>query len=148
MIHHDILIRPAALHDAPALSALLPELGYELSAERLTDKLARFAASANEGVFVAERDSIVIGLISLHVLEFFHDDGNLGRITALVVTEAGRGLGVGAALVAAGETWCAARGVTHMEVTSSEYRIAAHPFYEACGYAVIKQRFVKTLPVA
>ncbi|GGP24011.1 GNAT family N-acetyltransferase [Silvimonas iriomotensis] len=138
-------IRPATLTDADAISALLPQLGYRLSAARLNDKLTRFATSANDGVLVAERDGELLGLISMHALEWLHADGNLGRITALVVAESGRGQGTGAALVHAAETWFTAHGVTHVEVTSSEHRTAAHQFYEACGYAVIKQRFVKTL---
>ncbi|MBB5191396.1 GNAT superfamily N-acetyltransferase [Silvimonas terrae] len=140
-----VRIRPAVPTDAAAISALLPQLGYELAPERLADKLSRFAASTNDGVLIAERNGELLGLISMHALEFFHADGNLGRITALVVAESGRGQGIGTALIHAAESWFLARGVTHAEVTSSEHRTAARQFYESCGYAVIKQRFVKNL---
>jgi ribosomal protein S18 acetylase RimI-like enzyme len=63
----------------------------------------------------------------------------------LVVAEAARGAGIGAALVAEAETRLAARGCGLVEVTSNIKRLRAHGFYEKLGYERTSYRFAKLL---
>jgi ribosomal protein S18 acetylase RimI-like enzyme len=138
-------IRPVQSCDASALAPLMQQLGYTTSAAVMVERIACFADRADDLALVAEFDGVVVGCIGLHVLDLFHAPVRLGRITALVVDERCRGQGVGAALVAAGEAWLAARGCGRIELTSNISRVDAHRFYQGLGYANESLRFVKYL---
>ena len=63
----------------------------------------------------------------------------------MVVAEAERGRGIGAALVAEAERRLGARGCGLVEVTSNQKRLRAHAFYEKLGYERTSYRFFKPL---
>jgi ribosomal protein S18 acetylase RimI-like enzyme len=73
----------------------------------------------------------------------FHQKGNSGRITSLVINQNQRGLGIGKQLVAQAEAFFKSCDCIKSEVTSSDYRKAAHAFYESCGYERDVRRFIK-----
>jgi GNAT superfamily N-acetyltransferase len=95
-------------------------------------------------ILVAERDSRVVGLLTLHSTPSLHRTPD-GRITALVVDESARDGGVGGALVREAESICRSWGCGRMEVTSSIDRADAHRFYEMLGYRETRKRFRKPL---
>lgn len=136
-------IRSAVAADAAAIAGLMGQLGYEASEALVVRKLAILAAHAGDSVLLAEVDGCVAGVISLHVLELFHAEGRIGRITALVVDAGQRGRGVGEALVAAADRFFTGQGCVRAEVTSGDHRPAAHAFYAAQGYAPDERRFLK-----
>ncbi|WP_235195286.1 GNAT family N-acetyltransferase [Pseudomonas brassicacearum] len=94
-------------------------------------------------MLLAQDGENIVGVISLHVLELFHQPGRLGRITSLVVDDNFRGQGVGAKLVAAADAFFTSQLCIRAEVTSSDHRIEAHTFYQRLGYAADERRFVK-----
>lgn len=132
------MIREAAPQDAPAIAVLIATLGYKVSE---TDVRARLA---NAGALVADEDGVV-GVITTSVMTVLHRPKPVGRISMLVVAEACRGAGIGAALVAEAEKRLAARGCGLVEVTSNRKRERAHTFYERLGYERTSWRFARTL---
>ncbi|MEU3624049.1 GNAT family N-acetyltransferase [Amycolatopsis coloradensis] len=128
-------IRPALTADAPAVTALLAELGYPDNSEAdVRRRLERWSCHPEGAALVAESDGTVVGVVAVVVIPLFEKEGAAGRIVALVVNETQRGTGVGRELVAAAETEALRWGCTAMEVTSSRHRTGAHAFYRARGY--------------
>jgi ribosomal protein S18 acetylase RimI-like enzyme len=140
-----LLIRDARPDDAPALAALLAELGYPAPAAVIAGRLDAMLG-AGEAVLVATRDGEPpLGLLTVHVTPVLHRPTPVGRLTALIVSERARGQGVGRALVRAAERVLAAQGCALVEVTSNRRRTDAHAFYERLGYEVTSLRFGKSV---
>ncbi len=138
-------VRPAAEADADVLALLVTQLGYLSDAAQVLARLRRLAGNPDIRALVAEREGRVIGMVGLMVFPAFHRDGLHGYITSLVVDEALRGGGAGAALLAAAEAWFAERGVTKVTLTTASHRERAHGFYERLGYEFNGRRYVKNL---
>ena len=96
-------------------------------------------------VLVAELGSTVVGCLSTSVMRVLHRPAPVGRISMMVVDEAVRGRGIGAALVRAAEEGLAAQGCYMVEVTSNVRRTEAHRFYERLGYERTSVRLAKEL---
>ncbi|UUV34317.1 GNAT family N-acetyltransferase [Amycolatopsis roodepoortensis] len=128
-------IRHARPTDAPAVTALLTELGYPDNDETdVRGRLERWARHPEGAAFVAEADGTVVGVVAVVAIPLLERPGSGGRIVALVVDETRRGSGIGRELVAAAEAEALRWGCDTMEVTSSRHRTAAHAFYRARGY--------------
>ena len=97
--------RPATQADAGQIASLLGQLGYPASSESVSAKLHLLAGNPHDAVFVAEIAGRLAGVVSLHVLELFHAEGRLGRITSLVVDSAHRGKGTGRRLLQAADEY-------------------------------------------
>ena len=137
-------IRSATLSDADQIGALLDELGYKTTNETLQSQMPTYLQDPKSAIFVAEMSSQQLtGLISGHLLPLLHQPGNLGRITAMVVSENSRGAGVGRKLVEKLESWFRKNNCSRFEVTSGDHRIGAHRFYEGFGYQLDERRFLK-----
>ena len=121
----------------------MAELGYPTTPEALTKRIAAMAQYPGDGTLVAEVEGRIVGLVAFHSFPMLHRPGRLGRITALVVSAAVRGRGVGSQLLSAAESHLCANGCARLEVTSGEQRSDAHRFYVARGYHEQRVRFVK-----
>jgi GNAT superfamily N-acetyltransferase len=143
-MHPSIQIRVATVRDSDRISLLIRELGYAMSPQQLRQKLIVMQESRADRVLVAVSGEELPGCISLHAMPLFHAEGNLGRITALVVSEQQRGRGVGHALILQAHQWFEAAHCTRFEVTSGDQREHAHRFYERHGYARHGQRLLQT----
>lgn len=137
-------LRHARPADADPLRVLLQQLGYVMDTGPLAERLAQFAIDASSPVWVAEQDGRLVGCIACHLTPTLHQHEPLGRITALVVDESLRGMGIGKALVREADRFFRSQGCRAAELTSSDHRTAAHAFYEARGYRIDKRRFLKT----
>jgi ribosomal protein S18 acetylase RimI-like enzyme len=141
-----LTIRDAKLIDAPALAALMCELGYETSNVEMHSRLQTILSNASYSTIVAEVDDKLCGMIgTLTHASHEHNDPS-GKIIALVVSRQQRRSGVGRTLVAAAEKDFARRNVSRVTVTTRFERKAAHQFYEALGYPRTGFRFAKNLP--
>ena len=136
-------IRDARPGDAEAIAALLDQLGYEVTAADARKRLAALR-KVGQPPLVADRGG-VIGCLTWHVTPVIHRPRPVGRITMLVVAEAERGAGIGAALVEAAEARLRDEGCGLVEVTSNVKRMRAHAFYERLGYERTSYRFAKLL---
>jgi len=140
-----LTIRDAKLSDAPALAALMCELGYKTSNVEMDSRLQAILGNASYSTIVAEIDNKLCGMIgTLTHASHEHNDPS-GKIIALVVSRRQRRSGVGRALIAAAENDFARRNVSRVTLTTRFERKAAHQFYEALGYSRTGFRFAKNL---
>ncbi|HZP67391.1 MAG TPA: GNAT family N-acetyltransferase [Rudaea sp.] len=136
----EVVIRHAALDDAPALAELSGELGYPATPDEMRQRLpALLGATAT--VFVAEAEGRVVGWIGVN-LEPALTHAPSAIINGLVVAADRRGSRVGAQLLAAAEAWAAAAGVDDIRVRSNVSRERAHRFYLREGYVERKRQAV------
>jgi GNAT superfamily N-acetyltransferase len=93
-------------------------------------------------VFVSEEAGGVIGFARAYVMEIppVVIETTFGYLSDLVVDEAARGRGIGAALVGACHEWLRAMGVRHVEVNVSVRNPEAREFYEGRGYVPFVDR--------
>ena len=138
------MIRRAREGDAAALVLLIGQLGYHAGAGEVVERLIAMEAEGRV-VLVAELDGRVVGCLSTSVMRVLHRPAPVGRISMMVVDEALRSRGIGAALVRAAEDALAAQGCYMVEVTSHQRRTEAHRFYEQLGYERTSVRLAKEL---
>ena len=140
-----IEIREAREEDVECISDLMTELGYELSASGVANRLAEYEATGGR-VWVALVGARVVGFLSFHLITYFHAEGRAGRITAMCVASEHRRSGVGHQLMQCMEKFAEGLGCDRVEVMSGDHRKdEAHRFYEAEGYGLSHRRFLKKL---
>ena len=136
-------VREANAGDIDALAALMTELGYPVSAATLGLRLRKMPPS--HCTFLAELDGAVAGFVGCSALEIYESDNPVGWIMALSVAKRFWRRGVGRALLARIEQWCAENGISDIRVHSGEHRTDAHAFYKACGFEHTGRRFKKAV---
>jgi len=88
-----MLIKKAQITDLNAMANLLLQLGYSATEAQLQQYLDD--PKRSDEIYLAESEGAVVGFDSLIFFDYFSSQQHICRITALVVTEASRGLGVG-----------------------------------------------------
>ncbi|MGN6314050.1 MAG: GNAT family N-acetyltransferase [Rhodanobacteraceae bacterium] len=137
-----IRIREASPAEAEALACLSAQLGYPADAEAIVRRLRQIGAHGVGLVLVAEEaGGKIAGTAHVHA-EYSMVDEPKAHLADLVVDEASRGRGVGAALLRACEAWARERGLSRMRVNSNVIRERAHRFYLREGYAENKRQAV------
>jgi GNAT superfamily N-acetyltransferase len=131
-------IRPARLGDVEGIATLMMQLGYEVAAGEISERLRR--QEERRAVFVAARGRDVVGWVAVCTDEPFVE-GFGGHLEGLIVDDAVRSRGIGAELIEAAEAWARSRGCTEMRVQSNVVRARAHAFYKRHGYATIKSQY-------
>jgi GNAT superfamily N-acetyltransferase len=140
-----IKIRNACLDDAAATARLVTQLGYATTDLEMKERLGGILPEPNYMTFVAEHEAEVVGMLGVGVFRYYERNGVYGRLLTLVVDEKRQRRGIGAALVAAGESWLRERNAKAVIVNSGKHRAEAHRFYENLGYLETGVRFVKGL---
>ena len=140
-----IVVRDARQGDAEAIAQLLGELGYPNNPEFALTKIKKMSGRRRDRILVAEKKSVVVGVLSLHIMPLLHKKGDLCRVSALVITQEKRGQYIGCRLMEMAETYARANNCIIMEVTSGDQRLDAHSFYNKIGYSRSSQRFIKSL---
>ena len=137
---------PVHVRDATAaVAALLTELGHPTRAADVPARLDAIRAERGLALLAVDDDGRAFCFLSAAHHAVVHAAGPVALITALVVTAAARGRGVGRALVAAAPDWARRAGCVRITVTSGEHRADAHAFYPACGMPDTGRRFAATL---
>jgi ribosomal protein S18 acetylase RimI-like enzyme len=115
-----------------ALERLLPQLSgapASMTVERLAQVLAQPAMT----LLVARDDhGEIVGTASVVIVASV--GGWVARLEDVVVDEAARGQGIGAALTTAAIDLARARGVGGLDLTSSPFREAANRLYQRLGF--------------
>jgi GNAT superfamily N-acetyltransferase len=139
-------IRVARPADADAIAALTKQLGYDVTAASVADKLSRMLARSDQQFFVAEHDGRPVGWVHTVIWEYLDAD-RFVVIGGLVVDAECRKQGIGRQLMARAEEWALSQGCSIVRLWSSAVRTEAHRFYERIGYVNIKTQysFVKPL---
>ena len=133
-------IRPLDFTDVHAIAALLPDLGYQATAEQLVRRLGGLREWPDQEAFVAVADGVIVGLCHVQGVRLLASDGYV-EIQALVVSAACRGQGIGRQLVAHACEWAFARGYERVRLRSGVQREAAHAFYEHLGFEKAKASY-------
>ncbi|MGH7338439.1 MAG: GNAT family N-acetyltransferase [Myxococcota bacterium] len=132
-------MRTATTEDFDAVAGLLAELGRPAILGGIDEDehrrlfaayLARDAAVA----LVAERDGMVVGFCDLEFRQRLHFLTPQAWIPDLIVAEAERSKGAGAALLERAEQLARDRGCWGMGLESAMWRERAHAFYEREGW--------------
>ena len=114
-----------------AVHRLIPQLSK--SAPPVTsDELAEIVAGPATVFFVARVDGVIAGCLTLAVFRL--PTGMRAWIEDVVVDEAARGHGVGAALNEAAIAAAAERGARTLDLTSRPSREAANRLYQRLGF--------------
>jgi len=142
-------LRPARVEDAPAVAALVTQLGYAASPSEVADRLARVLVRSDQRFIVAETDGRLLGWVHVTLAEYV-ESGAFAEIAGLVVDRAHRRQGIGAALMTAAEDWARDQRRAVMRLRSTTTRTPAHRFYAELGYATVKTQysFAKALDAA
>jgi ribosomal protein S18 acetylase RimI-like enzyme len=143
-----LTIQNAKLTDAPALAALMCELGYETTSAEMRRRLKPILRDGRYRTFLAEVDGKVCGMIGTLAYHSFAHNEPGGRIVTLVVRRDSRRLGVGRSLVAAVEKDFVGRAIKRVGLDTRLTREDAHHFYESLGYKRNGWRFVKELSMS
>jgi len=143
-----IAVRAARTEDAATVARLATELGYPTAIGQARLRLERLAGESAARVLIAELDGVAVAW--LHVAEVCTVESDpYAEIVGLVVADAQRGSGIGAALVAAAIDWASARRLDAIRVRSNVVRERAHRFYERQGFQASKSQrvFTRAVPV-
>jgi GNAT superfamily N-acetyltransferase len=140
-------IRVCTLEDAIAVSALLAELGYAVSAQQASEHIRQLGETGSDPIVLAVAEGRIIGLLASHLCKMLQYDKPVMRVTALVVDRQARRHGIAKLLMEHAEKLAAAAGCGFVELTSAMGRAAAHAFYRNIGYEANSLRFRKLLAV-
>jgi ribosomal protein S18 acetylase RimI-like enzyme len=141
-----LVIRPACPSDCNFIAGLVPSLlEFGSPARRESDELvagfrevlarAIDAQDARATVLIAQAaDGSPLGFISLTVR---HDVAGVarGHVADIAVAEGARRIGVGSALMRAGEAWARERGLTAVTLDVWSSNETALAFYRRLGYS-------------
>ena len=138
----EIVIRPIEARDAPEVSLLVQQLGYERSLESVLAWIETIKSAAlPQSAFVACIGVEIIGWIEIS-LEHRLQTPTFALIGGLVVKDGARGRGIGRLLCERAELWSWQQGVSVVRVTSRSNRSDAHRFYLRDGYCEVKTSIV------
>jgi GNAT superfamily N-acetyltransferase len=138
-------IRDATVSDAVQVARLMTELGYPATELQAAHRLDHFAQDPASRVVVAHSGGEILGVIATHMVPRLDQDVLSCRVTDIVVAERARRRGVGRALLAAAEAEGRRWGAGRLDLSSANWRDAAHAFYAALGFESSSTSFVKLL---
>jgi predicted N-acetyltransferase YhbS len=139
-------IRVAEASDAQDIAQLTVQLGYDVTASSVAERLSRILSRLDQHFLVAEVDGHLIGWLHASISEYV-ESGAFVVIGGLVVDSVHRRNGIGRALMKHGEEWARTQGCPVVRLWSSAARTDSHQFYERLGYRNIKTQysFLKSL---
>jgi GNAT superfamily N-acetyltransferase len=141
-----MIARTARQADAPAIAALVSQLGYEATEADVAARLGRMLARSDQQFIIAEDGDRLLGWVHVELAEYV-ESGTFAVIGGLVVERAHRRRGIGAMLMAEAESWARQQGCSVMRLWSSTSRVPAHRFYAGLGYVNVKTQYTFVKPL-
>lgn len=138
-------IRPPVRDDGKAILELIRQLGYDVDVNHLLPLLAILMKRDEHHMLVAEVDGQVVGFVNVQVRVFLRYGDLVATVDELVVHEAHRGQGIGAALIEAAIAASSRRGAHHLELTTNHRRTDALRFYQRLGFEITSHKLVYPL---
>ncbi len=138
-------VRIATLEDAGAITDLMDALGYPGTGAFIPARIAQILSHPDAVLLVAEANTGIVGVISLHFVPQLALAGDFCRINYLCVSAAARGQGIGQLLEAHAVALASSRGCDRMELHCHARRTEAHRFYRRQGYAESPKYLCKSL---
>lgn len=131
-----VLIREAGAVDCSVLVDLMGQLGYPITQDEMFGQIKLYQNNQAYKIWVAESDGIVVGCVSVALVEYFPWKDRFMRITSLIVDANHRRQGVGKLLMEYAEAFATKHGCCFIELTSGAHRakIGSHDFYKSLGY--------------
>lgn len=118
-------------------------LGIDLAFQSYATELASLPGAYEDPggalLLAVDGNGTALGCVGVRRMPYENPDGDVCEMKRLYVTPAGRGKGVGRALVEAGSAAARASGYTKMKLDTLATMSAAQALYRACG-------FVETTP--
>ena len=138
-------IRAVRVGDATQLSALMKELGYELTENETTSRIHDIHNAGSE-IFVALVDEKIVGCVNA-IIDVRLAEGKVGEAVSLVVKEQYRGKGIGQSLMQQASTFLQQAGCHDIRIRANSIRKEAHGLYQKWGFKELKTQkvFLKTL---
>ena len=141
MREEPIEIRGAQPGDAAEMARLSIQLGYPMTADEITRRLAVLLPNELHYIAVAVSGSRMLGRVHCEHRSGI-EAGERAELMALVVDVDARRGGVGRQLVEAAERWALSRDLSSLVVRSNAARELSHPFYLALGFSRDKTQHV------
>lgn len=139
-------IREVTVSDADGIQIISQaDLGYECTVSFVEGKIQSLDKN-REQVFVACKDEVVLGYIHVEKYDTLYFE-TMCNVLGLAVRKDSQKMGIGKALLLAGETWAKQNEIKYMRVNSGITRVEAHKFYTHMGYESEKKqlRFIKQI---
>lgn len=142
------MIRPAVCADLSGIYALVCELEEtSFPQEIFAWGLNTMLADASHLLLVAEAQEKIVGLLHLRMEFQLHHCGKVAEIMELIVSNAVRSQGIGAALLHAAREQAIQHSCIQFEVTSNQKRKNAHRFYQREGLEQTHVKLTEALSV-
>ncbi|MEP6882576.1 MAG: GNAT family N-acetyltransferase [Dokdonella sp.] len=141
---HMVIVRSAREGDAAEIANLATQLGYPSTEADISRRLQSIQSSDGASVIVAEYGGGgVCGWIMVASVESLTAPTR-AQVAGLIVDQARRGLGIGAALLQAAVNWARIKGYPEIRVHSNTTRERAHQFYEREEFTRLKTQVLFT----
>jgi N-acetylglutamate synthase-like GNAT family acetyltransferase len=130
-----MLIRQAVSEDAIPIQILLEQLGYTLTLEQVSDRIAAFNRE-HQRLVVAEKDNALVGCIGFGCYEHLVFPGRCCNIDTLIIEQNHRGMGIGTVLVQHAENYARENKCVTVELVTPNHRkdSGTHKFYQGLGF--------------
>ncbi|MBC7918448.1 MAG: GNAT family N-acetyltransferase [Rhodoferax sp.] len=138
--HMNLNIRSMTGDDSARVAEFLPDLGYAVTPEILTQRLRRLLEWPDQMACVVEIEGFVVGLCQVQGVRLLASDG-YAEMQALVVAANYQGQGLGKALLKHAIDWSVRAGYLRLRLRSGLHRAEAHQFYVAQGFTQSKASY-------
>ena len=129
-------VRECTVEDFPGVLAQLEQLwpDLELDPVKLAGVFSAYLETEADIPFCATSAGLIVGFASLNVRNSLWRSGRIAYLDILVVDEAHRRQGIGAALIDWAARAACDLGCEYVELDSAFHRSGAHEFYESLGF--------------
>lgn len=128
--------------DKEKLLNLINQLGYIITKDELSERIKVYSTSTNK-IWIARINGDLVGLIAVFILENFHQQFPIAKVSTLIIDEKFRSLGIGKKLLEIVEQHAKEINCSEISLECRNSRIRAHEFYLKNGYEIRRKFFTK-----